>query len=58
MADRATVIPIRRGVERICGNCEHGYLGPGGVFCRVYEEDIYNERVAEECEDFEAQGAT
>lgn len=35
--------------KRICSNCENAYHGPGGVFCRLYTEDIPDETVAEEC---------
>lgn len=35
--------------KRVCSNCENAYHGPGGVFCRLYTEDIADESVAEEC---------
>lgn len=38
---------------KICGDCEQALLGSSGVYCRLYQEDIWDERVAEECENFE-----
>jgi hypothetical protein len=39
--------------QRLCGDCEHGYLGSGGVFCVAYGEHINNERTAETCESYD-----
>jgi hypothetical protein len=38
---------------RLCSNCEHGYLGSGGVFCRFYREDIMDETIAMTCEEYD-----
>lgn len=40
-------LPVK---PRRCGDCENALFGPGGVYCRAYHEDIWNERIAEECE--------
>lgn len=37
----------------VCSDCEHALFGPGGVYCRVFSEDIWLERVAEECSDYD-----
>lgn len=37
-----------------CSECEHALFGPGGVYCRLYQDDIWNEATAEECDDFDA----
>jgi hypothetical protein len=44
-------IPVVIG--RVCSDCEHALFGPGGVYCRLYNEDIWQEKVAEECADFD-----
>lgn len=44
-----TLLPI---AKRLCSGCEHGYLGQGGVFCRFFREDIFDETVAQECEEW------
>lgn len=36
----------------ICSNCEHAAFGSGGVYCTRYNEDIWLEKVAQECADF------
>lgn len=41
--------------RRLCSNCEHGLLGSGGTYCRLFHEDIWNDRTAEDCEHFELQ---
>ena len=33
----------------LCSDCKNAFLGISGVFCRVFNEDIHNEYVAEEC---------
>lgn len=38
-----------------CDHCENALFGPGGVFCRVFNEDIWNEKVAQDCEQFDPQ---
>jgi hypothetical protein len=39
--------------ERICSNCVHAALGPFGVHCILFGEDIWRETVAEECGEWE-----
>lgn len=39
--------------QRLCGECEHHMAGPGGVFCRKYMEDILDEKIAQECPDYD-----
>lgn len=39
--------------EAVCSDCENALFGPGGVYCRLYSEDIWNERVAAECADYD-----
>ena len=42
--------------QRLCSNCEHGYLGPGGVFCVEFQEPINDERAAAaDCPEFDPQ---
>jgi hypothetical protein len=36
-----------------CHGCEHGYIGPCGVFCVEFREFIDDYRVAIECECWE-----
>lgn len=38
---------------RTCSDCEHGYVGPDGLFCMTYREMIDDERVALECVAFD-----
>ena len=40
-------------IGRVCADCVNAYLGKGGVWCRVFHEDINNERVAEDCPEYE-----
>jgi hypothetical protein len=40
-------------VEALCSDCVNGYLGNDGVFCRIFMEVIWNERVAGDCPYFE-----
>lgn len=46
-------VVIHFPVKRLCFDCENALIGPGGVFCGVYQEHIWNEKVAEECEEYE-----
>jgi hypothetical protein len=39
--------------KRECGGCENAYLGQSGVFCRYFREDIFDETVAQECEQWD-----
>jgi hypothetical protein len=41
--------------ERICSECVHAALDSGGVYCKLFGEQIFNERTAEECGEFEAE---
>lgn len=39
---------------RLCGGCENGYLGSGGVYCIAYAEFIWNEAdAASDCPEWE-----
>lgn len=50
----AEVISLRPEQRKLCSGCIHGYLGDGGVFCRFFREDIMDERIAEECGEYDA----
>lgn len=39
--------------ERICSECVHAALDSSGVYCKLFHEQIFSERVAEECGEFE-----
>ena len=39
--------------QRLCGECVHAALTPMGVHCMVFSEDIWDEKIAEECELFQ-----
>lgn len=39
--------------QQVCSNCHQALFGPSGVYCRLFQEDIANEAVAEDCEAFE-----
>lgn len=47
-------IPKNGPWGRRCSDCEHAYFGSAGVFCREFNEDIWDEKVAEDCAMFEA----
>lgn len=51
MADNIIRLPI---AERLCADCEFALMGSGGVFCRMYQEDIFDERLAADCEMYES----
>lgn len=34
---------------RLCGECENSLVGSAGVFCRVFGEQVWDEREAQEC---------
>lgn len=36
-----------------CADCEHALMGSGGIYCRTYMEEIWNEKTAEDCVDFD-----
>ncbi len=38
---------------RYCGDCDSGYLGSEGVWCKTYEIQIWDERDATVCESYE-----
>lgn len=40
---------------KICSRCINAALDSGGVYCKMFHEDIYNERVAEDCGAFELE---
>lgn len=40
--------------KRLCSNCEHGYHGENGVYCILFAHAVLTDKVAEECEAFEA----
>jgi hypothetical protein len=40
--------------DQICSKCVHAALDSGGVYCKLFHEAIFDERVAEECGEFEA----
>lgn len=37
-------------VARLCGNCTHSSFGDEGVFCLFFRDQIYSEKVAQQCE--------
>lgn len=39
-------------VATVCGNCVHAAFSGNGVYCRSFNEEIFNEKVAEECGEF------
>ena len=39
--------------DRVCSNCDHATIGPYGVHCTIFHEDIHVETVAENCEMWE-----
>lgn len=42
--------------ERICSNCINASLGPYGVHCVLFHEDIWAEKkIAEQCGEWEPQ---
>ena len=47
------VVRLRVDGRKFCSECEFALFGSGGVYCREINEDIWNERVAEECESFD-----
>ena len=40
--------------RRLCSDCEHGYLGPQGVFCVQFQEPVDDDAAAE-CPEFDPQ---
>lgn len=47
------VIQLRVTHRPTCADCREALFGLGGVYCRLFQEDIHNEHVAVECEEFE-----
>lgn len=46
--------PVTPVAKRSCEDCENAYHGSAGVFCRLYNEEIWNtEKIAAECEDWD-----
>lgn len=39
--------------KRTCAECQHAALHVSGVYCVLFQEAIWNELVAEDCEEFE-----
>lgn len=37
---------------KLCSECEYSTMGAYGVFCGVYREEIWDETVAGECQDY------
>lgn len=45
---------IRLTIQRSCESCEQAYHGPAGVYCRLYNEEIWDEAAtAAECDDYD-----
>lgn len=40
--------------RRLCSDCEHGYLGPQGVFCVQFQEPVDDDAAAD-CPEFDPQ---
>lgn len=52
------VVPLDHPSQfrKICSECDFAMLGNAGVFCSVFREDIYDEKLAaEECEEYKPQ---
>lgn len=49
--EEVTRLPLRR----ICSECDHSAIGPYGVHCLEFREDIWNEEVAQECPQYTPQ---
>jgi hypothetical protein len=52
MPAEVVALPLR---PRVCSNCEYGYIGSEGVYCIQYQEMIYLESAAADCESFEEE---
>jgi hypothetical protein len=39
--------------RRVCSDCVHAALDSGGVYCKLFHEQILTETVAEECGEYE-----
>jgi hypothetical protein len=39
--------------DRTCNDCTNALHGIGGVYCRFFGEDVFDERIAVECPEFE-----
>jgi len=35
-----------------CDDCDHASFSSHGIFCLMFREEIWNSKVAEECEEF------
>lgn len=44
---------IRKVPDRVCSNCVHATIGPFGVHCTLFGDDIHRETIALECEAWE-----
>lgn len=40
-------------LKRNCMNCEHAYIGSRGIFCEEFNEIIYDDTIAFECDSYE-----
>lgn len=47
------VVHLKADSRKLCSDCEFALFGSGGIFCREFSEDIWDERIAEECESFD-----
>lgn len=59
MAD-ATIIPFPSVTPpvvepdvKLCVDCRNAFLGIRGIYCGEFREEIYDERIAAECEGYE-----
>lgn len=43
---------LREQDRRLCFNCTHALVGQKGVYCTMFEENIWQEKVAEICEEW------
>lgn len=46
------VIPLG-APPTLCSSCKHAAFDTGGVFCKLFNESIWDERTAEECSEFQ-----
>lgn len=48
----AQIIPFPP-IERDCTKCEHVFMGPHGLFCGLWREEIIDSLIAEDCGAYE-----
>lgn len=46
-------LPLPTPRLKLCSGCEHGYMGASGVFCILFNELIWLETAAEDCDHYE-----